>query len=120
MKFETGVGVVLTCNMYVGVPLTFLCSRSFWSHLGAIVSKWPVTEKRRPVERNGVKIGTGRGGVPVTCIWDIFDLLVFKVILGSFGALISKWPITKTTGRRAKRNEMWASGVLVTCIWGYF
>ncbi len=27
------------------------------------------------------------GGVGVTCIWDTFDLLVFKVILGSFGAL---------------------------------
>ncbi len=25
-----------------------------------------------------------------------FDILVFNVILGSFGALVSKWPVTQT------------------------
>ncbi len=34
-------------------------------------------------------------GVIVTCIWSTFDLLVFKVILGSFGPPISKWCVTE-------------------------
>ncbi len=33
----------------------------------------------------------------VTCIWGTFDLLVFKVILGLFSALVSKWPVTRKT-----------------------
>ena len=37
---------------------------------------------------------SGGGGVVVTCIWGIFDLLVFNVILGSFSTLVSKWPVT--------------------------
>ncbi len=32
-------------------------------------------------------------GKIVTHIWSTFDLVVFKVFLGSFGALVSKWPI---------------------------
>ncbi len=27
-------------------------------------------------------------------VWATFDLLVFKVILGSFGVLVSKWPVS--------------------------
>ena len=44
-----------------------------------------------------------------------FDLLVFKVILVSFGALFSKWPVTrKQVGvHREKRSEIWKSGVAV-------
>ncbi len=30
-------------------------------------------------------------GILVTHIWSTFDLVVFNVILGSFGALVSKW-----------------------------
>ena len=29
------------------------------------------------------------------CICGIFDLVVFKVILVSFGALVSKWPVSQ-------------------------
>ncbi len=32
-------------------------------------------------------------GTVVTHIWGTFDLVVFKVISGSFGALVSKWPV---------------------------
>ncbi len=32
-------------------------------------------------------------GVVLTCVWCTFDLLVFKVILTSFGALVSKWSV---------------------------
>ncbi len=28
-------------------------------------------------------------------MWGTFDHVVFKVILGSFGALVSKWPVTR-------------------------
>ena len=45
-----------------------------------------------------------------THIWGIFDLVVFKVILGSLGALVSKWPGTPMTGCRAKQTENWESG----------
>ncbi len=31
----------------------------------------------------------------VTQIWATFDLVGFEVILGSFGALVSKWPLTR-------------------------
>ena len=39
------------------------------------------------VERNGVKFGTR---TLLTYMWGTYDLVVFKVILGSFGALVSK------------------------------
>ncbi len=32
-------------------------------------------------------------GISVTHMWGTFDLVVFKLILGSFGALVSKWPV---------------------------
>ncbi len=28
-------------------------------------------------------------------IWGTFDLVVVKVILGSFSALVSEWPVTQ-------------------------
>ncbi len=31
----------------------------------------------------------------VMCMSDTFDLRVFNVILGSFGALVSTWPVTR-------------------------
>ncbi len=33
-------------------------------------------------------------GTLVTHMWCTFDLVVFKVILRSFGACVSKWPVT--------------------------
>ena len=32
-------------------------------------------------------------GVVVACIWGTFDFLPFNVILESFSALVSKWPV---------------------------
>ena len=43
----------------------------------------------------------------------IFDLLVLNVILGSFGALLSKWHITHT---RLALNKMAGHGVKLTAI----
>ncbi len=34
-------------------------------------------------------------GILVTHIWGTFDLVGFKVILGSIGALMSKWPVSQ-------------------------
>ncbi len=34
-------------------------------------------------------------GTQVTFTWRTFDLVVFEVILGSFGALCLKWPVTR-------------------------
>ncbi len=48
-----------------------------------------------------------------------FDLLVFKVILGLFGTLVSKWPVTQKQVSREKLSEIWKSGVAVNIIWGY-
>ncbi len=37
----------------------------------------------------------------------IFELVKFKVILGLFSALVSKWPVTKKAAvGRAKRTEI--------------
>ncbi len=33
-------------------------------------------------------------GIVGTQIWGTFDLVGFKVVLGSFGALVSKWPVS--------------------------
>ncbi len=56
-------------------------------------------------------------------MYGTFHLLVLKAICGSFGALVSKWHVTrKRIPHRAKRNEIWDSGVGVVgiCIWGTF
>ncbi len=47
----------------------------------------------------------------MTCIYGLFDLLVVNVILGSFGAVVSKM-----AGLRAKYSEMWDSVTAVICI----
>ena len=31
----------------------------------------------------------------VAHVWGTFDLVGFEVILGSFGAVVSKWPVTQ-------------------------
>ncbi len=46
-------------------------------------------------------------GVIVICIWGIFDLLVFN--FGSFGALISKWPITRKRLVVERNGVKWGS-----------
>ncbi len=46
----------------------------------------------------------GGGGVVLICIWSIIDLLVFNVILGSFRALASKWPVTRKQLTAVERN----------------
>ena len=51
-------------------------------------SKWPVYGKKLAVKQKGA--GSWVLGVIVTSIWCIFDILVFSVILGSFGALVAK------------------------------
>ncbi len=57
----------------------------------------------------------------MTCIWGAFDLLVFKVILGSFGALVPKMACnSKMAGCRAKQSEFWDLWILVTHIRGKF
>ncbi len=43
-----------------------------------------------------------------------FDLAVFSVILGSFGAFVTVWPVSMTVGHTAKRTESWESRTLVT------
>ncbi len=50
-------------------------------------------------------------------VWATFDLVVFKVILGSFGVLVSKWPVIH---HRAKRIEIWDPTVVVICVWGTY
>ncbi len=50
--------------------------------------------------------------VVVTCKWGTFDLLVFKVIQGSFGALISIYN-SETASPRAKRSGIWDYWVIV-------
>ncbi len=49
--------------------------------------------KRLVVEQSFPQFWTR--GIQVTCMLRIFDLILFKGILRSFGALVSKWPITR-------------------------
>ena len=121
---------------------------------GALVSKWPVIWKRLAVERNGVKFACRfwpfsvkvilgsfvarvwkwseilESWIIVICIPGTYGLLVFKVNLGSFGALVSKWPVTgkqlavernevkfgtfisKTASCTPKQTQIWASRLL--------
>ncbi len=49
--------------------------------------------KRLIVQRNGARFGTRGGGgegVVLDHILGTFDLVVFKVMLGSFGAIVLK------------------------------
>ena len=46
----------------------------------------PISQKWLIIEGNGGKFGTLR--VVVTCVGGTFDLLVFKVNFGSFGAFV--------------------------------
>ena len=57
-------------------------------------------------------------GTLVTHMWCNFDLVVFKVTLGSVGARLKMACISKTARRRAKRSEIWDSWILVTYILG--
>ena len=81
--------------MYVGYLIDLSVFKNILGSFSPPLSKWRVTQKRLAVERNEVKFGTP--GVVVTCIWGTFgfDLLVLKVTLGSFDALVSKWPVTR-------------------------
>ncbi len=57
----------------------------------------------------------------LTCAWDAFGLLVFKIIWGSFGALNSKWPVTRTQLAIEQNGVNFGTlGVIVICIWGTF
>ncbi len=42
-----------------------------------------------------------------------FDILVFNVILGSFGALVSKWPVSQKHVFVEKNSEIWKLVVAV-------
>ena len=58
--------------------------------------------------------------VPVTHIWGTLDLIVFKVILGLFGALVWKWSVTR---KRLALGQNWVKfgsgvGVECVCVWG--
>ncbi len=58
-------------------------------------------------------------GTLVTHMWCTFDFVVFKVILGSFGVLVSKWPVSrKRLAVEQKSSEIWL-GDSYTYI-GYF
>ncbi len=52
------------------------CSRPFGGHFGAIVTKRHVHKSTEDVK-------------------GIFVLIVFRVILGSFGAIVTTWPDTR-------------------------
>ena len=57
--------------------------------------------------------------VVILCIRGVFDLLVCKVILGSFGALncLKVACNLKTAVHRAKQSKIWDLRVPFKCIW---
>ncbi len=101
----------------------------------------------KTVDRRAIQSEIWDSWVLVTHIWGIYDLVVFKVILGSFGAIVSKWPVCRKwlvvvvfkvilgsfgsfvskwpVCRKwlvvvAKRSQIWDSWSLLTHIWGSF
>ncbi len=72
--------------MHMGYVFDFLVVNVILGSFGADVSKWPTTQKRLATERNGGKIWDL--GVVVTRIFGTFTLLVFKIMLGPFSALV--------------------------------
>ncbi len=70
------------------VRVTWECSRSFES-FSARISKWSVSEKQVTAKWNGIKFGDQ--GILALHIWAsmYIDLVVFKVILGCFSAIVS-------------------------------
>ena len=58
-------------------------------------------------------------GTVVTHTWGTLDLVVFKVIMESFGALLQMACYSKTAGRTARRNEMWDPWAHVNTYIGY-
>ncbi len=58
----------------------------------------------------------------LTLVWDTFDLVVSKVILGSFGALVATTPVPvlnlKTAGQREKQIEINDLGTRVQKTYG--
>ena len=79
--------------------LTFYCSTSF-RVIRCTCLKLACNLKTASHERNN-EIWDSRVhmGSRSTCIFNVyvvtFDLLVLNAILGSFGALVSKWPVTR-------------------------
>ncbi len=74
-----------------------------WWHSQAEL-KLPISQKLLIAERNRVKFELGYS---CKMYMRTFDILVFNVILGSFGALISKMACNSNTGFcRAKRGEI--------------
>ena len=53
-------------------------------------------------------------GLVATCIWSTFDLLVSKVILGSFSALVSKCPVTHKQLAIVEKGVKFGLAVVVT------
>ncbi len=86
------LGVRGSCHMYMGHLWPF----SVLGHLGFIQCsclKMACNSKIAGCRMKRSEIW--ESWVVVVCIWGTFDLLVLKVILGSFGALVSKWPVTR-------------------------
>ncbi len=92
--------------MYMEYTWPCILLKSFW--VSAHVSKWPVTRKWMAVEQSGVKLGS----FVISTIYGVvvLDLLLFNVILGSFGALVSKLPLTR---KQLTLEENWHK--LVIC-----
>ena len=63
----------------------------------------------------------GSGVVSIQCTQVTFDNSVIKVILGSFSALRFLTSLyLEMAGHRAKRSEIWASGLSIQCTEGTF
>ena len=58
-------------------------------------------------------------GLGVLCIWDIFDLLVLNIILGSLRPFCTRLKMacnSKMAGHLAKRSKISVLGIFVICI----
>ncbi len=67
---------------------------SFWGHSVHFSQNEMQLKMGLAIDCNGMKFES-HGLIVVIRIWGAFDLLVFKVIMELFGALVSKCPVTR-------------------------
>ncbi len=119
--WHLGLGIVIQHNGY-------LWAFSVQSHSWVILCTYRYLKMACIWKTAGRRVKQTESGSVETYICCTFDLLVFKFILGPFGALVSKWPVTVTRKQHSIKwnrlkmgpydiNKIWM-GWIWPCIFG--
>ncbi len=97
--------VVVICILWAA--WTFWCLVSFW------VIRFTCLNVGCNSKTVGVEQKNWESWVVVIFTCDVFDLLVFKLIWGPFGVLVSKWPVSQNSCPQSEISKIWDLGVKV-------